>query len=274
MLISGFGQFIFWEKGSLSIGSAVSPSELHSHHAIQLSLGLQGKAQFKTTPASEWIEYDGGVIPPDLLHTFQAPGKVLAHIFTQPESQLGRRILRWFGSQEISRLSAEDAHRLGKPLRQAYFNDAPDADGQQLASPSCARDLASLVVAPVQCSVTFSRTTEPLPLRDVPNRNLPFSATFPFGIAPKGLPDGNVRPTQVYHRGPAGQSTADEFPRLGLVSDRHSCRLWHSLRYLDGHPAWWDQHGDPPRGAASDIGQSCRRPDYQTHACQLIANES
>ena len=48
MLVSGFGQFIFWERGSLYIGSSVSPSEMHSHHAIQLSLGLQGKVQFKT----------------------------------------------------------------------------------------------------------------------------------------------------------------------------------------------------------------------------------
>lgn len=48
MLISGFGQFIFWERSSLYVGSAVSPSELHSHHAIQLSRGLQGKVPFKT----------------------------------------------------------------------------------------------------------------------------------------------------------------------------------------------------------------------------------
>lgn len=75
MLISGFGRFIFWDRGSLYIGSAVSPSELHSHHAIQLSLGLQGKVQFKTTADSSWVEYDGAVIPPDLLHTFQAPGR-------------------------------------------------------------------------------------------------------------------------------------------------------------------------------------------------------
>ncbi|WP_421762137.1 helix-turn-helix domain-containing protein [Devosia sp.] len=139
MLISGFGQFIFWKDGSLYIGSAVSPSELHSHHAIQLSLGLQGKVQFKTTPASDWIEYDGAVIPPDLLHTFQAPGRVLAHIFTQPESQLGRRILSRFGSQEISRLSTEEAHRLAAPLKHAYFNDVPDADLIQIARQTCAQ---------------------------------------------------------------------------------------------------------------------------------------
>src|SRR5690606_11080005 len=71
VLIAGFGQFIFWERGSLYIGSAVSPSELHSHHAIQLSLGLQGRVQFKTTADSSWVEYDGAVIPPDLVHTFQ-----------------------------------------------------------------------------------------------------------------------------------------------------------------------------------------------------------
>ena len=125
VLISGFGQFIFWERGSLYIGSSVSPSELHSHHAIQLSLGLQGKVQFKTTMAADWMEYDGAIIPPDMLHTFQAPGRLLAHIFTEPESQLGRQILKRFGSGGIVGLSRDEARALAAPLRAAYLDSAP-----------------------------------------------------------------------------------------------------------------------------------------------------
>lgn len=128
MLVSGFGQFVFWERGSLYIGSAVSPSELHSHHAIQLSLGLQGKVQFKTDTAADWVEYDGAIIPPDLLHTFQAPGRVLAHIFIEPESQLGRRILARFGTGGVAGLPPEQAQALAAPLKAAYFRDAPEEE--------------------------------------------------------------------------------------------------------------------------------------------------
>jgi AraC-like DNA-binding protein len=133
VLVSGFGQFIFWERGSLYIGSSVSPSEMHSHHAIQLSLGLQGKVQFKTGAAADWVEYDGAVIPPDLAHTFQAPGRVLAHIFTEPESQLGRRILGRFGTGGIVGLPADEAQALAAPLRTAYFGDAPEDDLVRIA---------------------------------------------------------------------------------------------------------------------------------------------
>lgn len=132
--ISGFGQFLFWAGGSLYIGSAVSPSELHSHHAIQLSLGLQGKVQFKRKPADDWREYDGAVIPPDLPHTFQAPGKVLAHVFCAPESVLGRRILARFGTSGIVALTPQEALPLGAPLRAAYFANAPESELVQIAT--------------------------------------------------------------------------------------------------------------------------------------------
>lgn len=174
MLISGFGQFIFWERGSLYIGSAVSPSELHSHHAIQLSLGLQGRVQFKTTAQTSWVEYHGAIIPPDLFHTFQAPGRVLAHIFIEPESELGRRILRRFGSGGIAALLSEEAEALAAPLRAAFFNSAPDDDLARIARQTPARLLgdedAAIAVDPrIRCAFAEidRRLDEPLMLAEV-----------------------------------------------------------------------------------------------------------
>lgn len=139
MLVSGFGQFIFWERGSLYIGSAVAPSELHSHHAIQLSIGLQGKVQFKTSSDTSWVEYDGAVIPPDLPHTFQAPGRVLAHIFTEPESQLGRRIIARFSGSRIAALPPNLALKLAAPLKAAYFSGATEEELVGIARQTPAR---------------------------------------------------------------------------------------------------------------------------------------
>jgi AraC-like DNA-binding protein len=174
VLISGFGQFIFWEGGSLYVGSAVSPSELHSHHAIQLSLGLQGKVQFKTTVASDWVEYEGAVIPPDMTHTFQAPGRVLAHIFTTPESELGRHILARFGTGRITALPADEAEALAAPLRAAFFSNAPDDDLVRIARQTPARllgDEKPAVAADPRIRRAFAeidrRLAEPLTLAAV-----------------------------------------------------------------------------------------------------------
>ena len=128
MRLAGFGQFIFWEDGSLYIGSSIAPSEMHSHHAIQLSLGLQGEVEFRRSNTSQWVGYPGTVIPPDLLHTFQAPGRLLAHVFCQPESIVGRRVLARFGRHGIAALSESEAQSLASPLKAAYLRHASELE--------------------------------------------------------------------------------------------------------------------------------------------------
>lgn len=110
------------------IGSSVAPSEMHSHHAIQLSLGLQGEVEFRHNNSDPWIGYPGAVIPPDLLHTFQAPGRLLAHVFCQPESIVGRRVLARFGRRGIAALSDAEAQVLGSPLKEAYIRNASEQE--------------------------------------------------------------------------------------------------------------------------------------------------
>jgi AraC-like DNA-binding protein len=126
--LAGFGQFIFWEDGSVYIGSSVAPSEMHSHHAIQLSLGLQGEVEFRRSGADDWQGYAGAVIPPDLPHTFQAPGRLLTHVFCQPESLVGRRVLARFGRRGISALEDSEAQALAAPLKAAYLRDAAEEE--------------------------------------------------------------------------------------------------------------------------------------------------
>ena len=149
--IAGFGHFIFWEGGSLYIGSSVSPSEFHSHHAIQVSLGLTGTLQFKTEADTDWVDYEGAVIPSDLPHTFQAPGRALAHLFCEPESVLGRKIMRRISS-EIARLDPIEARRLAGPLLLAYQNAAQRDELVMLARQT---------IAAVAGDVEPARTVDP-----------------------------------------------------------------------------------------------------------------
>ena len=88
--------------------------------------GLRGRVQFKTLHHDSWVGYDGAVIPPDLAHTFQAPGRVIAHIFCEPESVLGRRIINRFGDRRIASLPGPEACTLSWALADPYFADAPE----------------------------------------------------------------------------------------------------------------------------------------------------
>lgn len=112
MRVAGFGRSIFWEDGSLYIGSSIAPSQMHSHHAIQLSLGLEGEVEFRRSSTDRWVGYPAAVIPPDLPHTSQAPGRLLAHVFCQPESLVGRRVLARFSRHDVAALPAAEAQAL------------------------------------------------------------------------------------------------------------------------------------------------------------------
>jgi AraC family transcriptional regulator len=121
------GKALFWEGGSLWIGLTNVRSEYHSHHAIQLGLALTGTAQFKTRSDPDWVHYAGVLIPPNLLHTFQAPGELVANLFCEPESTVGRKIAVRLNSGALTPLDAVTAGDLSNELKQAFFTGAePD----------------------------------------------------------------------------------------------------------------------------------------------------
>ena len=124
MQISGIGRIIFWSGGSLWIGHAFAPSELHSHHAIQISIGLSDRVQFRNSDSTPWQFFDAVAIPPDLTHTFQAPGCMVAQLFCEPESALGRNLLSRFGSGRLQRIPSLDRAPHAKSLRAAFNKGA------------------------------------------------------------------------------------------------------------------------------------------------------
>ncbi len=126
MYITGIGRFIFWEGGSLWIGRAVAGVELHAHHAIQLGLGFSGPVEFRQTASGPWRSYAGALIPSNLPHLFQAPGRKVANIFIEPETEIGRRLLVRHGKTRIAELDDDLAAELAAPLEEAYDDGAED----------------------------------------------------------------------------------------------------------------------------------------------------
>lgn len=87
-----------WEGGALWVMNATPPdtrdtrrTDLHAHHAIQVTLGLGGR--FRLDTPGIHVGGDAVAVAPDAEHTFEAEG-LFAILFVEPESRQGRAIAR------------------------------------------------------------------------------------------------------------------------------------------------------------------------------------
>lgn len=147
MQLAGIGRVIFWEGGSLWLALITSAGSLHFHHAVQISLPLEGQVRFRRSQGTDWQEFAGAVIAPDLPHAFDAPGRVVANILFEPESAAGRALIDRYGEFGIASLPAHDAARLVAPIAAAYAADAEDTELIALAKAVIA-DLSGKPVTP------------------------------------------------------------------------------------------------------------------------------
>ena len=133
MQVAGIGRVVFWEGGSLWLALITGGNALHMHHALQISLPLDGEVRFRRSQSTEWVNYAGAVITPDLPHAFDAPGRVVANILFEPESVAGRALLSRYTSPGIFPLDGSDVARLVAPLAAAHAGNASDAQLVALA---------------------------------------------------------------------------------------------------------------------------------------------
>lgn len=147
MLLAGIGRVMFWEGGSLWLALITGGNALHLHHAVQISLPLEGTVRFRRSQSSDWMEYAGAVIAPDLPHAFDAPGRVVANILFEPECTAGRALIDRYGDKGIAALPAAEVSRLVAPLAAAYARDAGDAELVGLARAAIA-DLSGTPLGP------------------------------------------------------------------------------------------------------------------------------
>ena len=85
------GRIVCWENGSLWLMSTVSPvaqkTAPHAHHAIQVTVGLEGAFAFEAE--GRVVRAEAVAIAPDTRHTFELQGRV-AHVFFEPDGRVGR----------------------------------------------------------------------------------------------------------------------------------------------------------------------------------------
>lgn len=128
MQVLANARIVVWEGGSLWVVDAASSAsskpertDAHTHHAIQVTLGLGGR--FKLGTGGVELRGDAVAVAADTVHWFEAEGLV-AILFIEPESRLGRAVAkRVFDGKLSATVSAEvvgefvhqavDAYRAG-----------------------------------------------------------------------------------------------------------------------------------------------------------------
>jgi AraC-like DNA-binding protein len=87
-------RWYLWDGGFLTLGrgqDGIVPT--HSHHAIQVSLGLDGLIGHRI-PGAEWTRSSGLMVSPDVEHEFETGTSLLAILLVDPETREGRWLRR------------------------------------------------------------------------------------------------------------------------------------------------------------------------------------
>jgi len=111
MELLAHARIVMWEGGALWVidatpsGSRKAQStDLHAHHAIQVTISLGG--QFRLYTPDYHIEGDAIAVAADAGHTFEAEG-LIAFLFVEPESRQGRAIAsRSFQGKALARVES------------------------------------------------------------------------------------------------------------------------------------------------------------------------
>jgi AraC-like DNA-binding protein len=111
----------FWEGGWIGIARAIGAVPPHSHHAVQIALGIDGPLRFREGDG-EWGTYRGAIVLPDVTHSFDGAESTVVMIFVDPESREGRWLRRSL-SGAITGLPAERFECCIPGLR--IFRDRP-----------------------------------------------------------------------------------------------------------------------------------------------------
>lgn len=119
-------RWYLWEGGFFALGRSSGPVPLHSHHAIQVCLALDGQLSVREEGGT-WQTSGAAVVPSDVAHCFDGRGSVVGMIFIDPESRRGR----WLNRSLEGRIVEVSGSRLDGALAllEREWNDPSDEAG-------------------------------------------------------------------------------------------------------------------------------------------------
>lgn len=121
MRATSSGHIVVWQGGSLWIGETRATTGQHAHHAVQVTMALEGDFRLRDPATPEFGEgMTGAIVAANQPHAFSAEGTV-ALIFVEPESADGRALEETHcRDAAISRLSPEQLGEWPALLLDAY----------------------------------------------------------------------------------------------------------------------------------------------------------
>jgi AraC-like DNA-binding protein len=115
--VEGIGQVHFWQGGSLWLGRSRGRTDWHDHHAIQITIALDGECAFRDRVDGDWSVLSGSMVRSHRHHQFESRGATVAHIFVEPETAQGRALQLRTDNADISLLSIEECAAITRLLK-------------------------------------------------------------------------------------------------------------------------------------------------------------
>ena len=144
---------------------------LHSHHAIQVSIGLGGNLRVQSRSGGAWRSLPGVITAADQPHRIACAG-VLAQIYLDPEGDTGRRLFRQRGGRGLLPIPESTCARTRALLRAPWADD-PVHDSFCGVIDEITRLVDSVAEGPRPLDARVARATKIL--RSLPERRLPLS---------------------------------------------------------------------------------------------------
>lgn len=146
--LAGVGRVIVWPNGSLWAGRHIGQMRDHAHHAIQISLALEGRFRAGARSWREPRETAGLVVMPDQAHYLDGCDATIATLFVEPNSFLGAALQQRFAGHHVAVLPDVEAEGCAMALRQEFLSGAPDARLAEVARATICRIAGDPRIAP------------------------------------------------------------------------------------------------------------------------------
>ena len=156
MKLAGSGRILFWNGGSLWIGHSGAATDIHSHHAVQISLSFSNAGLRLCRTDANWQSYGAAIIAAHQAHAFDGGGELVANVFVDPESRHGQVLHQRALEHGISPIVEGEIDNEVTALLQSYRNSA---DAQTLIAVT-RRLISQLAVKEKDAQITLDPRIE------------------------------------------------------------------------------------------------------------------
>jgi AraC family transcriptional regulator len=154
--VGGIAQVHFWQGGSLWLGRSTGRTDWHDHHAIQITVALDGGCAFRDRVDGDWLTLSGAMVRAHRHHQFETRDATVAHLFVEPETAQGRALQLRPGDAAVTSLSPEEHAAIARILQSACRLSTTDAAVAQAAQDAI-NWLANTAPPSVQVDVRIQR---------------------------------------------------------------------------------------------------------------------